>query len=223
VTPSRTLRNKPTAPRSTAAADPQSARERILEAAFAAFTEHGYSDTSTLEIATRAKVSKRELYALVGTKQDMLVACITTRAARMRSATETPTPRDRETLARVLTAVGTRMLSEATHPPVIAVYRLAIAEANRAPEVARALESIGREANRADLRELLNAARSAGLLFGDGAEMVEQFIALLWGNLLIGLLLRVADPPSSAELSRRAQRATRAFLRLHPQSNLAEN
>jgi AcrR family transcriptional regulator len=222
MTPRRTARNKPTGPRTAGAAEPQSVRIRILDAAFAAFTEHGYSDTSTLEIATRAKVSKRELYALVGTKHDMLVACITARASRMRSATEIPAPRDREMLAGALTAVGTRMLSEASHPTVIAVYRLAIAEAHRAPEVARALESIGREANRADLRELLGAARSAGLLHGEAAEMVEQFIALLWGNLLIGLLLRVADPPTSAELARRTQRATRAFLRLYPQPGSAE-
>src|SRR5215469_8391229 len=38
-------------------------RERILEAAFAAFMKSGYAAASTLEIATRARVSKRELYA----------------------------------------------------------------------------------------------------------------------------------------------------------------
>src|SRR3954470_21341885 len=37
-------------------------RDRILEAAFAAFRERGYATTSTLEIAQRARVSKRELY-----------------------------------------------------------------------------------------------------------------------------------------------------------------
>src|SRR5436305_11813211 len=38
-------------------------KERILGAAFKAFSEDGYADTSTLDIATRAKVSKRDLYA----------------------------------------------------------------------------------------------------------------------------------------------------------------
>ena len=58
-------------------------RERILEAAFAAFMKSGYATTSTLEIATRARVSKRELYALVGNKQEMLIACISERARRL--------------------------------------------------------------------------------------------------------------------------------------------
>ena len=54
-------------------------RGRILSAAFGAFKEHGYAQASTLEIATRAKVSKRELYALFGSKQQMLVSCISER------------------------------------------------------------------------------------------------------------------------------------------------
>jgi len=56
--------------------DETAVRGRILEAAFAAFMKSGYAAASTLEIATRARVSKRELYALVGNKQEMLIACI---------------------------------------------------------------------------------------------------------------------------------------------------
>jgi len=50
--------------------DETTVRERILEAAFAAFMKSGYATASTLEIATRACVSKRELYGLVGNKQE---------------------------------------------------------------------------------------------------------------------------------------------------------
>ena len=56
-------------------------RRRILEAAFSAFMERGFVEASTLEIATRARASKRELYALFGSKQDMLIACIGERLA----------------------------------------------------------------------------------------------------------------------------------------------
>ena len=192
-------------------------RKRILEAAFAAFVERGYAETSTHEIASRAHVSKRELYGLVGNKQQMLVACITERAARMRSQAQTPAPRDRKILARVLTDFGIRHLSEVSDPTVIAVFRFAIAEAERTPEIALALDSIGREASRAALKELLIQARSSGLLAGDVAEMAEQFLALLWGNLMVSLLLRVAGPPSSNAIRRRARNATAAFLQLHLQ------
>jgi AcrR family transcriptional regulator len=191
-------------------------RERILDAAFASFMKHGFSDSSTLDIATRAKVSKRELYALVGSKQDMLVACIAARAARMRwTPVNAPEPRDPKTLMGLLEAFGTRLLSEVTHPTVIAVFQLAVAEANRAPEVARAVEIQGRETNRAPLKKILSQARDSGLLDGDCAEMAEQFMALLWGNLMLGLLLRLADPPTPSEIKRRARNAAAALLKLH--------
>src|SRR5262249_44902515 len=77
-------------------------RQRILDAAFDAFSTSGYAATSTLEIATRARASKRELYALVGNKQDLLVACITERAGRLQLPVDLPMPTDRQMLARVL-------------------------------------------------------------------------------------------------------------------------
>src|SRR5262250_1111518 len=93
-------------------------RERILDAAFAAFMESGYVAASMLEIATRARVSKRELYALVGNKQEMLIACISRRAQRFDVPTDLPVLRDRETLAQVLTSFGARVLREASDPTV---------------------------------------------------------------------------------------------------------
>jgi AcrR family transcriptional regulator len=193
------------------------ARERILEAAFSAFTEGGYSDASTLEIATRARVSKRALYALVGNKQEMLVACIAERAKRLEAPVDLPPPADRESLATVLTAFGARLLREVSDPAVIAVFRLAIAEATRAPEVARMLDSVAREAARNALRQILTGARSCGIISGQPAEMVECFAGLLWGNLLVNLLLGVANRPNPREIARRARDATTAFLQLHPQ------
>ena len=41
----------------------RSIRERVRKAAFAVFCERGFSGASMLEIATRAQVSKRDLYA----------------------------------------------------------------------------------------------------------------------------------------------------------------
>src|ERR1700722_19777427 len=78
--------------------DESSVRARILDAAFAAFTSSGYAAASTLKIATRARVSKRELYALVGNKQEMLIACIGARARRLQVPADFPVPHDRENL-----------------------------------------------------------------------------------------------------------------------------
>ena len=196
--------------------DETAVRERILEAAFAAFMKSGYATASTLEIATRARVSKRELYALVGNKQEMLVACISERAKRLDVPADLPVLRDRETLKQVLAAFGTKLVREVSDPTVIAVFRLAIGEAVQAPEVARALNSIGREASRAALRKIMDRAQASGLLTGRPAELAEQFAGLLWGHLMVSLLLDVAERPNPREIAGRARDAAAAFLKLHP-------
>jgi len=194
-------------------------RGRILEAAFAAFMKSGYAATSTLEIATRARVSKRELYALVGNKQEMLIACIRERARRLQVPADLRVPHDRETLGHVLASFGTQLVREISDPTVIAVFRLAIAEAVHAPEVAQALDSIGRETSRAALRQIMARAQASGLLKGSPAGLAEQFGGLLVGDLMVSLLLGVAERPSPRELAGRARDAAAAFLRLHPLPN----
>jgi AcrR family transcriptional regulator len=201
--------------RDEAQGDETEVRRRILDGAFEAFMNNGYAASSTLEIATRARVSKRDLYALVGNKQSMLVACISARAKRLQVPADIPLARDRETLAQVLNAFGTKLVQEITDPTVIAVFRLAIAEAVHAPEVAQALDSIGRAASRTALRQIMAGAERLGLLKGEPAELAEQFGGLLWGNLMVSLLLGVVKRPSLRELKCRARDATDAFLRLN--------
>ena len=201
--------------------DAAAVRGRILDAAFASFMERGYAATSTLEIATRARVSKRELYTLVGNKQEVLVACIGARAERMQVPADLPVPEDRDALAQILTAFGTQILREITDPAVVGVFRLAIAEAVHAPEVAQTLDSLGRETIRAALRQIMSRAHSAGLLDGRPADLAEQFGTLLWGNMMVGLLLGIDDRPTPREMAVRARAATESFLQLHPRANAA--
>jgi AcrR family transcriptional regulator len=195
-----------------------SARERVLKAAFAIFRRRGFSGASTLEIATRAKVSKRDLYALFGSKHAMLAACIKERAARMRQPLElaAPVPASRAAVAATLVEFGTSIVRGVCHPDVLVVYRLAIAESDRAPEIARTLDRSGREANHVALAGWLAEAQAAGHIgTGDPAVMAAHFLAVLWGGLLIQLLLRVRETPTTEEIEARAQAAAQALLTLY--------
>lgn len=195
-------------------------RKRILDAAFKLFVEKGYAGTSTLEIATRAKVSKRDLYASVGNKQAMLVAGIAGRTAKMQLRPELPVPRSRQDLASILNAYATRLMAEVSHPTVIAMFRLAIGEATRSPEIAQALEAAGRKPSRDALTDLFASAQSARMI-GAGApsEMATQYLGLLWEGLMVSLLLGVASTPKEDEIKRRASKATSAFLQLHARAS----
>ena len=191
-------------------------RRRIMEAAFSAFTERGFAETSTLEIATRARASKRELYAEFGSKQDMLVACIRERAERLKLPVDLPDISDRANLERALVAFGTRLLREVSDPTVVAVFRLAISEAFRAPEVAQVLNDVAFATSRGALREIMHRATAAGLVDGDPAAAAEQFFGLLWGSQLLGLLLNISERPSAREIAARAEKAASALLLAYP-------
>ena len=104
-------------------------RRAILIAAVGVLMEKGYARASTLEIATRARVSKRELYAEFGSKRGILEALITASADAMKLPLAPAEFGDRHALAASLTAYGVAALGLLSNAYVLALYRLAIAEA----------------------------------------------------------------------------------------------
>jgi AcrR family transcriptional regulator len=189
----------------------------MMIAAFNVLMEKGYARASTLEIATRAKVSKRELYAEFGSKRGILEALISSTADRMRTPLAPPEMGDRHALAAALTGYGIAALSELTSPVVLATYRLAVAEAPTAGELGGILDASGRQPNRRALIQIMSRAQSAGFLgAGDPDRIGGEFFALLVGDLMLWLLMGVAKPPDSQEIRRRAERAAEAILALHP-------
>jgi AcrR family transcriptional regulator len=200
-------------------------RERIQRAAFETFVERGYANVTTLEIARRARASKRELYTLFGSKEAVLSACIAERTNRMRSPLDLPPPQDREQLAATLVSLGSSLLSGACNRVVVSVHRLAIVDPERTREVAQALDTNGRGATRQALGNLFANAQASGLLGpGDPAVMAGQFLGLLWEDLLLRVLLGVTEPPSPDEIVWRSRAATEALLALYsPQDNRAHS
>lgn len=197
-------------------ADPSSARARIIYAAFGAFLEHGFSKVTMLEIATRAKVSKRDLYAEFESKSALLSYCITSRAQRIKLPEQLPDEIDSAGLAETLTTFGAAVLRELTIPEILAAYRLAIAESWSAPEVAQTINKLGREVAMAALTSMIKQAQAKRLLDAtDARELADQFMALVCRDLHLQLLLGVAKAPSHPVLQRRAEAATDAFLALH--------
>jgi AcrR family transcriptional regulator len=197
-------------------------RSRIIGATFSVLTEHGYARATTREIARRAKVSKRELYAQFGSKPGILAAMIAGRAARMRVPLVLPQVENRQALAETLARFGATLINEVCHPAVMALFRLAIVEAERSPEVALALDEGGRQPNRAALVDFPGRAQSRGLIGGGEPDgMAAQFLALLRTDLQLGLLMRLAETPTPAETEQRARTATGALLALYPERSKA--
>ncbi|WP_167233689.1 TetR/AcrR family transcriptional regulator [Burkholderia sp. Ap-962] len=204
------------APDTEDAGSERSPRQRIIEAAFRIFAEKGYESASTLAIATQAKVSKRDIYANFSNKQDMLLACIEGRGQRMNLGAALPRATSAAMLEKVLASFASRLLVEVTDPIIITIYRLAIAEVARAPEIARTLDRIGRKASQQALTTWLAQAQQDALLGeGEAAALAAEFLALAWNDLRTDLLLGVAPRPSAEALAEQARQAAAAFMRLH--------
>jgi AcrR family transcriptional regulator len=196
---------------------PASIRQRVLKAAFSLFVEQGFSSTSMLDIVTRARVSKRDLYALFNNKHAVLAAGISERARRMRQPldTTTPVPQTGDALAALLIEFGVSILKTVCHPEVLAVFRLAIAESDSAPEIARTLYKSGREANQKALADLVGKAQARELVrAGDPGALAARYLAVLWGDLMIQLLMRVREAPNERETEVRARAATETLMAL---------
>jgi AcrR family transcriptional regulator len=192
-------------------------RRAILAAAFHVLREQGYAGASTLEIATRAKVSKRELYAEFGNKAGILEALVASTATRMRAPLDVSAVVDRQSFATTLTRYGARVLSELTHPAVTALNRMAAAEAGPQSEIGRILERSGREPNRVALGQFIASAQDKGWLApSDPVQIGGQFFSLLMSDIAVRLMLGTMEPPDTREIERRAEAATDAVLRLYP-------
>lgn len=199
--------------------EPSSIRGRIIYAAVGAFLERGYTNVSMREIAARARVSNRDLYAEFENKNALMVHCISFRAQKMKQPEGLPAIVDERALRAALVTFGENLLKELTDPEVLLMYYLAIAESWRAPEVARIVDEYGQKATERSLRTFFEQAQGAGLLAeGDTAEMVDEYLSLLFRSLLFRLIMRVIPRPARTDLRRRAIAAAEAFLALRSQS-----
>jgi AcrR family transcriptional regulator len=186
--------------------------DEILDAALALMEEHGYRDTTMLQVATRARASKNTLYQHFPTKQ-ALFAALVARAAAAMNADITAALDGNAPLEPTLRQFGIHLLTLLTGPQSLAINRAAIAEARVAPELAQALAANGRE-NTAPLVQRYFAAQVAAgrMRRVDGADAIETFIGLLVGDLQVRLLWGTATPPDAAAIKRRAQRAAERFV-----------
>lgn len=201
----------------TSNTDELSRRDRILQAAFALFMERGYAGTSTLAIASAARVSKRDLYGAFAGKREILAACVQQRATRFRAPLGLPSPRTPGELAELLVRFGIGLRLGVADPKVIAAYRLVVQEAMSSPEIAQTLHAEGRMASYRAVVELLRAAQDNALVGPGPVElMAAQFLSLLVGDLILQHLLGTAPPEDEALARQQAERAADAVLRLYP-------
>jgi AcrR family transcriptional regulator len=153
--------------------------DKILDTAAALFFSEGYGAASIDEIARRAQIAKRTLYARYENKAALFSAVVHRIIQRMR-----PQPQATEDLFHgssitdSLHHIAKVMLHAALSPEAVAMYRMVLAEATRFPELALIMNEHGarQEAIRR-IAELLH--RDAKISPPQADFAAEQFIVMV--------------------------------------------
>jgi TetR/AcrR family transcriptional regulator, mexJK operon transcriptional repressor len=120
-------------------------RKRILDAAQSSFLSAGYEQTSMDTVAATAGVSKQTVYSHFGTKEALFIAMtegmISAAVAAQTAAVPEPAPDT--PIADWLLSHARVQLGTATNRQLMQLRRIAIAEAERFPQVGAALFDAG--------------------------------------------------------------------------------
>lgn len=195
--------------------DQPTKRGEILRAAAKLFFEKGYEATTTRDIATLAKTSKRTVYAEFPSKEMILRALIGGSTAEITETIDLELPATREDLLATLREFAGHFLRLVLEQRRLSMMRLAIAESLRSPEIGREIETVGRQKLIASVERVLRHAVASGLLHGPDIELImNAYFYVLLGNLQIGILLGIEPAPSEATLAKRVDVAMRIVERL---------
>ncbi len=190
-------------------------RQALIDAAGQVFIERGFEAATTLEIAREAKTSKRAIYEMFGSKEELLEAVVADTSGRMVGPADLPVPRDWPSFAAALTAFGEAFLTQLFEEHRIAFYRLAVADAQRGGTLARSIEEKGRAPVAEALMQLITAAVMNGVVRISDAELVSLvFISMLFGETHVRLLIGALPAPGAAEIAERVGLAVEAVRRV---------
>lgn len=188
-------------------------RRQVLEAAAELFMAHGYANVSMDGVARAAGVSKATLYAHFASK-DVLFASIVGEACRRNTLVSENFPDVVADIAAALTAIGGRLLRFLLLERTIAIYRVAVAESGRFPELGVAFWDAGPQRFLDRFADWLALQSAAGhLAVADPAIAAEQFSALLRASLFMRVTLGIGPAPGDAEIDATVGRAVSTFLR----------
>ena len=198
--------------KASATAAVEARRAAILAAAGDAFLSKGYAATTTLEIARRARTSKRALYQLFADKRAILDAIVRERSSEMMAPIAMAPPQSAAEFFATIEAFGATLRARLIDPTTIALYRLAICETGPANDLGQALEESGRARVVGRMRAYVGEGAARGFIeAADLDALTDAYFDLLMGSLTMERLLGAGSGFDEARLSARARRATKAL------------
>jgi AcrR family transcriptional regulator len=193
--------------------DPADRREMILAAAAEIFRERGYAGATTDRLIERSGGSKETVYSHFGSKAGLFEAVMRRNSAHLVEMGNT-LDLDRPVEAELI-RFGTAYLSVILQPEKLGMFRLAVAESVRSPELGLVFWRLGPGAVTERLAAYFAGLAERGRLdVEDPHWAAAQFLAILRGELHIQALLDPAFAFDEAAIARQAEAGVKAILGL---------
>jgi AcrR family transcriptional regulator len=191
-------------------------RSKILAGAREVFRETGFERASVDVIAARAGVSKATVYNHFADKKALFVASVVEATDELNASLASCLERPGGSVEQALRAMGEKIMALWLAPPVAALYRQAISEAQRLPEIGRMVFERGTAAiYDAVALHLARWNESGALRVDDPRTAAINFVALCHGDLVIRMRLGVLEYPADQAVRETVDRAVRTFVRAY--------
>ncbi|KPH73645.1 TetR/AcrR family transcriptional regulator [Bosea vaviloviae] len=158
-------------------------RQRIVSVAREQFLDAGYGATTMDGVAARCGISKKTLYRLFPAKTDLFRAMV---ADHRRTMLALPRPDDALPLAEAIAAIFRLDIDENENRERLAFIRLAMADADRFPEIGEAITLEGAEPARRLLADWLARQQERGAL----RPFPPQAAARMLMDMVFGVLVK---------------------------------
>jgi len=187
--------------------------QKIADVAAQLFAAQGFEATSIDLIVAKARISKRTFYARFASKEALFIAVVQHGSQEVLNSIDFD--RDPKTaLESTLSTVGLQLMRHALAPrSAFVLNRLVFGEANRSPELARAVYDHAIVRTREVIAGIFSAAVNRGERFeAPPSFLAEQFMHAVIEGPARYMVLSGALPASEAELREKVARALHLFL-----------
>jgi TetR/AcrR family transcriptional regulator, mexJK operon transcriptional repressor len=186
--------------------------DQVLAGARLVFLRDGYEGASVDDIAREAGVSKATLYAYFPDKRLLFLEVARSECRRQADEAEAQID-DSQPAAQVLTFAAGRIMEHVLSDFGLQMYRIAVTESARFPEIGQAFYESGPMILRASLGNYLRQAMARGeLSIADIDLAADQFGELCKAGVLNRMILGVDKKIAKQDLDRVRQGAVAMFM-----------
>jgi AcrR family transcriptional regulator len=189
--------------------------EQVLDGARAVILARGFEGASVDDIAREAGVSKATMYRYYPDKSALFAAVMHRDCARQSEALH-GIEADGRPLEEILVELGQRYIAFVVSPLAQGMFRTAVAESERFPEVGRAFYESGLDRGRCWLAPLIAAAAARGEVAVDDPDLAaHRFFVLCQAEVFFKRLFGIVETYAPADIEARARDTAAAFLRMY--------